>query len=434
MSAGPADQIFALVDVNNMYVSCERAFNPKLRGRPVVVLSNNDGCAVARSNEVKALGVKMGAPWFEMKDLVRQHGIIGLSSNYTLYGDMSNRIMTILRTYSPNVEVYSIDESFLNLAGMSSLWESPSAMGQDIRAKILQWTTLPVCVGIGSSKTLAKLANHVGKKVPLFDGVCDFTTMSAARERWLLERIAVGEVWGVGRRIGAALEGMGITTVQALKDTEPRDMRARFGVVMERTCNELRGLSCLALEEIAPPRQEIVSSRSFGELVTSVDELAEAVTLYVARAGEKLRGQHSVCGAIHIFIQTNPFRRQDEQYSNGVSIPFAEPTADNRELTGAALRGLRRIYRPGFRYKKAGVMLMDLSPDKGGQGTLFESGRPRGESQKFMAVFDALNKRYGKDTLQLASAGTSNRWAMRAGNRTPKYTTSWQELPTVRAK
>jgi DNA polymerase V len=427
------DQVFALVDVNNMYVSCERAFNPRLRGRPVVVLSNNDGCAVARSNEVKALGVKMGTPWFEMKDLVRQHGIVGLSSNYALYGDMSNRMVSILRTYSPNVEVYSIDESFLNLAGMEGLWPTRTAMGQDIRAKVLQWISLPVCVGIGASKTLAKLANHVGKKFPLFDGVCDFTTMSDARQRWLLERIGVGEVWGVGRRISARLEAMGITTVQALKDSAPRDMRSHFGVVMERTCNELRGQSCLSLEEVAPARKEIVSSRSFGEMVTTIDELAEAVSMYVTRASEKLRGQQSVCGAIHVFIQTNPHRRQDEQYSNGQTIPFGDPTADSRELAGAALQGLRTIYRPGFRYKKAGVMLMDLSPNTAAQGSLFDSARPREETKKVMATLDALNGRFGRDTIQLGSAGTTSRWAMKAENRSPKYTTDWDELPTVRA-
>ena len=230
MTVGP--QIFALVDVNNMYVSCERAFNPKLRNRPVVVLSNNDGCAVARSNEVKALGVKMGAPWFQMRELARQHGIVGLSSNYTLYGDMSNRMVLILRVYSPQVEVYSIDESFLGLAGLDGLWESRTAMGQHIRSRILRWMALPVCVGIGSSKTLAKLANHVAKKFALFDGVCEFTSMSMARQHWLLSRIQVGEVWGVGRRIEAKLNEMGIATVQALKDACPRDKRAQFGVVI----------------------------------------------------------------------------------------------------------------------------------------------------------------------------------------------------------
>lgn len=431
--ADPTIQVFALVDVNNMYVSCERAFNPRLRDRPVVVLSNNDGCAVARSNEVKALGVKMGTPWFQMKDLARQHGIIGLSSNYTLYGDMSNRIMTILRSYSPNVEVYSIDESFLSLNGMGGIWASPTAMGQDIRARILQWTSLPVCVGVGGSKTLAKLANHVAKKFSLFDSVCDFTTMSAARMRWLFVRIDVGEVWGVGRRIAARLHVMGIHTVQELKDAPPRDIRAQFGVVMERTCQELRGLSCLALEEVAPPRKEIVSSKSFGTMAVSLAEVEEAISTYIARAGEKLRSQRSVCGAVHVFVQTNPFRQQDLQYSNGLTVPLIEPTDDNRILAGAALQGLSQIFRDGYQYKKAGVMLLDLAPNSIAQGSLFDAPRERENSVRVMAALDALNQRFGRDSVHLGSAGLAPRWAMRSENKTPYYTTRWDELPKAHA-
>ena len=427
--ADPRAQLFALVDVNNMYVSCERAFNPRLRDRPVVVLSNNDGCAVARSNEVKALGVKMGQPWFQMQDLARQHGIVGLSSNYTLYGDMSNRIMTILRTYSPHVEVYSIDESFVSLNGLAGLWASPTAMGQHMRAKILQWTTLPVCVGVGQSKTLGKLANHIAKKVPLFDSVCDLSTMSAARMHWLFTRIDVGEVWGVGRRLGDKLRALGINTVQDLKDAEPRDMRAKFGVVMERTCLELRGLSCLDLEEVAPARKEIVSSKSFGSMVHTEDELAEAVTAYVTRAAEKLRSQGSVCGAVTVFVQTNRFRQDDLQYSNALTVPIIVPTDDTRVLAGAALHGLVRIYREGFRYKKAGVMLLDLSPTGMLQGVLFDEARPREADVKIMAALDALNARFGRDTVTLASAGLAPRWAMRSENKTPCYTTRWDELP-----
>ena len=430
----PTKQIFALVDVNNMYVSCERAFNPRLRDRPVVVLSNNDGCAVARSNEVKALGVPMGAPWFQMRDLARQHGIVGLSSNYTLYADMSNRIMTILRTYSPNVEVYSIDESFLSLNGLGGLWASPTALGQDIRAKVAQWTSLPVCVGIGQSKTLAKLANHVAKKFPLFDSVADFTTMSDARAAWLLQRIDVGEVWGVGRRIGAKLRAMGINTVQDLKDAPPSTMRVHFGVVLERTCNELRGISCLELEEVAPPRKEIVSSRSFGAMVMTAAELGESISTYAARAGEKLRGQRSLCGAVHVFVQTNRFREKDEQYSNGITIPLIEPSADNRVLAGAALHGLAVIFREGFKYKKAGIMLMDLQPDTQRQGVLFDAAPDRARSVRAMAALDALNERFGRDTVHLGSAGLVRRWAMLSENRTPRYTTNWAELPKVRAQ
>ena len=430
----PTKQIFALVDVNNMYVSCERAFNPRLRDRPVVVLSNNDGCAVARSNEVKALGVPMGAPWFQMRDLARQHGIVGLSSNYTLYADMSNRIMTILRTYSPHVEVYSIDESFLSLNGLGGLWASPTVMGQDIRAKVAQWTSLPVCVGIGQSKTLAKLANHVAKKFPLFDSVADFSTMSDARTAWLLERIDVGEVWGVGRRISAKLRAMGINTVQDLKDAPPGTMRAHFGVVLERTCNELRGISCLELEEVAPPRKEIVSSRSFGTMVMTCAELGESISTYAARAGEKLRGQRSLCGAVHVFVQTNRFREKDEQYSNGISIPLVEPSADNRVLAGAALHGLGMIFREGFKYKKAGIMLMDLQPDTQRQGVLFDADPDRARSVRAMAALDALNERFGRDTVHLGSAGLVRRWAMLSENRTPRYTTNWMELPKVKAQ
>ena len=430
----PTKQIFALVDVNNMYVSCERAFNPRLRDRPVVVLSNNDGCAVARSNEVKALGVPMGAPWFQMRDLARQHGIVGLSSNYTLYADMSNRIMTILRTYSPNVEVYSIDESFLSLNGLGDLWASPTALGQDIRAKVAQWTSLPVCVGIGQSKTLAKLANHVAKKFPLFDSVADFTTMSDARAAWLLQRIDVGEVWGVGRRISAKLRAMGINTVQDLKDAPPSTMRVHFGVVLERTCNELRGVSCLELEEVAPPRKEIVSSRSFGSVVMTVAELGESISTYTARAGEKLRGQRSLCGAVHVYVQTNRFREKDEQYSNGITIPLVEPSADNRVLAGAALHGLAVIFREGFKYKKAGIMLMDLQPDTQRQGVLFDAAPDRARSVRAMAALDALNERFGRDTVHLGSAGLARRWAMLSENRTPRYTTNWSELPKVRAQ
>lgn len=429
----PTKQIFALVDVNNMYVSCERAFNPRLRDRPVVVLSNNDGCAVARSNEVKALGVPMGAPWFQMRDLARQHGIVGLSSNYTLYADMSNRIMTILRTYSPNVEVYSIDESFLSLNGLGGLWASPTSMGQDIRAKVAQWTSLPVCVGIGQSKTLAKLANHVAKKFPLFDSVADFTTMSDARTAWLMERIDVGEVWGVGRRISAKLRAMGINTVQDLKDAPPITMRAHFGVVLERTCNELRGISCLELEEVAPPRKEIVSSRSFGAMVMTAAELGESISTYAARAGEKLRGQRSLCGAVHVFVQTNRFREKDEQYSNGITIPLVEPSADNRVLAGAALHGLGMIFREGFKYKKAGIMLMDLRPDTQRQGLLFDVDPDRARSVRAMAALDSLNERFGRDTVHLGSAGLVRRWAMLSENRTPRYTTNWQELPKALA-
>lgn len=428
------NQKFALVDVNNMYVSCERAFNPKIQNVPVVVLSNNDGAIVARSNEVKALGVKMGQPFFEIKDLVQEHGILSFSSNYTLYGDMSERIMNILRTYTPNLEVYSIDESFLSLNGLSSLWESPTVMGQDIRKTILQWTSLPVCVGIAESKTLAKLSNHIAKKVKLFDGVCDLTTMSAARKEWLFNRIPVGDVWGVGRRISLKLQVMNIHTVMDLKNAPVREIRSRFGVVMERTVNELNGLSCLSLEEIPPPRKEIVSSKSFGQMVTTIEDLSEAVSTYIARSTEKLRGQQSLCGAIHVFILTNRFREDQPQYSNGITVPLTDPTDDNRLLAGAALAGLSHIYKTGYQYKKAGIMLLNLVPKHSQrQASLFEPVRPAESSNKIMQTLDSLNSRYGRDTLHLASAGLAHRWATKSERKSPRYTTNWLELPVCRA-
>lgn len=433
-------QIFALVDVNNMYVSCERAFNPKLENRYVVVLSNNDGAVVARSAEIKALKndmgqalVPMGIPYFKIKDLSKKYNIVALSSNYTLYGDMSNRIMEILRSYSPNIEVYSIDESFVSLNGMSGIWETPSQMGFDMKDKIRKWTTLPVCVGIGNSKTLSKLANHVGKKFPLFNGVCDFTTMSQARFEWLLKRIEVGEVWGVGRKIAQKLNQLRIFDVLELKNCSPSFIRSHFGVVMERTVNELNGISCLALEEIAPPRKEIISSRSFGNMIKTIEELEEAVSLYVARASEKLRNQKSRSGAICVFIQTNRFKLTDKQYSNSITIPFSYATSDNRILTGGAIKGLREIFKLGYAYKKAGVMLLDIRSENHIQQSLFDEVPQYEESNKIMEVLDSVNKIYGKDTLQLGSAGFRHRWAMKSENKSPCFTTSWEELPIVKA-
>ncbi|MBI1891258.1 MAG: Y-family DNA polymerase [Burkholderiales bacterium] len=435
MTAAFTSQQFALVDVNNFYVSCERVFNPKLESVPVVVLSNNDGCAVARSNEVKALGVKMGTPWFQMQDLAKRHGIVAFSSNYTLYGDMSNRVLMILRDFSPEVEMYSIDECFLRLNGLSALWPTLNDLGQAIRCRIRQWTGLPICVGFASSKTMAKLANHVAKKHIDLNGVCDFTTMSENEISRLFSSLDVGEVWGVGRRIGERLHAMGIHTAQALRQASPKWLRAQFGVVMERTCDELNGISCLALEDVTPPRKQIICSRSFGELVTSLEELIEAVSTYITRAAEKLRHQQSVCGAVHVFIHTNQFRKQDEQYNNGIVVSLPEPTGDTRVLIAAALFGLRHIYRPGYKYKKAGVMLMELSNSKQRQSSIFDlRGAVSDRVGELMQTLDNLNREYGQDTITIGSAGVRSNWKMRCDNRTPRYTTRWNELPHAFAR
>lgn len=422
--------MFALVDIDNFYVSCERVFNPKLKSVPVVVLSNNDGCAVARSSEVKALGVKMGAPWFQMKDLAKQHGIVALSSNYTLYGDMSDRVMQVLKGYSPSVEVYSIDESFLLLDGLAGMWPSFTDLGQHMRQRIKMWTGLPVCAGIAPSKTLAKLSNHLAKKNPEFDGVCDLNAMSAADVDRYFSKLDVGEVWGIGRRLQVQLIGLGIETVQDLRSSNPKRLRDRFGVVMERTVNELQGMSCLELQEVAPVRQQIISSRSFGEMILTIDGLREAVSTYITTAAEKLRGEGSICNMVSVFVETNRFREQDRQYSNSITIPLTEATADTRRLTAAALFGLKRIYRPGYSYKKAGIVLMEIQSADVRQQLLFKEEDPR--SAKLMKAMDALNGEYGRSTISLASSGIQKRWTAKFEQRTPHYTTNWGDLPSAR--
>ncbi len=424
--------LFALVDVNNFYVSCERVFNPKLENKCVVVLSNNDGCAVARSAEVKALGVKMGTPWFKMKALAREHGIIALSSNYTLYGDMSDRVTSVLREFSPDLEVYSIDESFLRVESLVHLHGNATAMGHTMRNRIRVWTGLPVCAGFGTTKTLAKFANHLAKKNPVFEGVCDLSVLSQAELYAWMTRIDVSEIWGVGRRIAARLAVMNIHTVYDFIQADTKSLRAQFGVIIERTANELRGICCLELEDVAPRKQQIMASRSFGLMVCELHELGEAVTCHVARAAEKLRAQSSVSGAIHVFIETNRFRTGDEQYHAGRVVPLPDVTDDTMILTNAAIVGLRSIYRAGFAYKKCGVMLMALTSKDNRQETLFNDAPARLRSAKTMAVLDAINKEWGQGTLRSGAAGVVKRWAMRSENRSPRFTTQWSELPIVR--
>jgi len=419
---------FALVDGNNFYVSCERVFNPRLEGVPIVVLSNNDGCVVARSAEVKALGVKMGTPWFQLKDLATRHGILALSSNYTLYADMSNRMMGILGTYSPQQEVYSIDECFLGLEGFRP--EDLADMGQRMRQRVRQWVGIPVCVGIAPTKTLSKLANHCAKKgLAGTEGVCDFGAITPGDMSGLLDRIEVGEVWGVGRRLSEQLNGMGITTVRELRDADAALIRREFSVVLERTVRELRGVSCLALEEVAPNKQQIMASRSFGEYVYALDDLAEAVSTYIARAAEKLRRQRSLANAVQVYIRTNPFSEKQPQYQRGITVPLTQATSDTMRLTRAALWGLKRIYRLGFAYQKAGVMLMDLHSEDQAQGVLFAGSAPA--RPLLMNVIDRANARWGRGTLRLAAEGVRKPWQMKRERVSPAYTTKWDELPRV---
>lgn len=420
----------ALIDVNNFYVSCERVFNPSLEGKPMVVLSNNDGCAIARSNEAKALGVKMGEPWFKLKDLARRHGIIAYSSNYALYADMSNRVMEILRGFSPQQEVYSIDECFLDLTGFER--RDLADYGLEIRSRIKQWVGLPVCVGIGASKTLAKLANHIAKKNPEFNGVCDSNAMAEQEWNAWLARIEVGEVWGIGRKLAPQLNAMGIQSVLDLKRADTATIRSRFSVVLEKTIRELNGTVCIDLEEAPPPKQQILSSRSFGMPVTDLQSLAESVTLYMSRAAEKLRRQQSCAGSVHVFIRTSPFKPDEPYYANSLTIPLPSPTDDTVKLVRAVLWGLKRIYKPGYRYQKAGVMLSELVPLGQCQGDLFNQTSTTSRSARLMAAMDSINRSMGRQTVKLAAEGFRQPWKMKQGNRSPGYTTRWGELPIIK--
>ncbi|MDE0926113.1 MAG: Y-family DNA polymerase [Methylophilaceae bacterium] len=415
----------ALIDVNNFYVSCERVFNPKLLNKPIVVLSNNDGCAVARSDEVKALGVAMGAPWFKLKDLAKQHNILAYSSNYALYADMSNRVMSILKHYSPDQEVYSIDESFLDLTAFKS--KDLVAYGQQMRQRINQWTGLPVCVGIGSTKTLSKLANHCAKKRPDFNGVCNLNSMAPETINQMFTEIDVGEVWGVGRKLVLKLNALGINTVLDLKRANPERLRQQFSVVMEKTIRELNGIVCIELEEITPPKQQIMSSRSFGYSVTDYNSLAQSITLYMSRAAEKLRRQQSYAGSVYIFIRTSPFKENERFYSNGRTISMPSPTDDTRKLVNVALWGLKQIYVPNLGYAKAGVMLGELVAAQGIQTDLFSTQKNTPKSDRLMAMLDSINKKMGKESIKLASEGFSRPWKMKQGNKSPCYTTNWDD-------
>jgi DNA polymerase V len=423
----------ALIDGNNFYVSCERVFQPELEGKPVVVLSNNDGCVVARSAEVKALGVPMGIPWFKLKDLAKQHGIIAKSSNYTLYGDMSQRMHSVIAQFSPEQEIYSIDETFLDLTGFN---RDLVAYGQEIRQRVRQWTGIPVCVGIGSSKTLAKLANHCAKKAhvsSMADGVTDLNQLSASGLRELFRRIEVGEVWGVGRKIQERLVGMGIETVQQLKDSSLSRIKKEFNVVLARTVAELNGESCLALEEVAPPKQQIMSSRSFGQPVFLLEDLSEAVVSYTSRACEKLRHQHHVAGSIQVYVRTNPFKPDEPQYNKGVTVKLLHPTNNTFRLAEAALYGLRKIYKLGYAYKKAGIMLTDLCPEHQVPVDLF-SGFDLPETQRaktLMATLDDINAKMGRGTVRSAGEGMQKSWSMRSDNKSNAFTTDWEQLAVV---
>jgi DNA polymerase V len=438
MSFTPSAEIFALVDGNNFYVSCERVFNPRLEGRPVVVLSNNDGCVVARSNEARALDIGMGVPVFKVRDIIRKHKIVVLSSNYTLYGDMSQRMMGVIGQFSPRQEIYSIDESFVDLAGFGQ--RDLRAYGQEIRQRVRAWVGIPTCVGIATTKTLAKLANRCAKKRPEYEGVCDWSRLHSAQLEHLLSTFPAGDVWGIGHRWGGRLLEMGIRSARDLAMADLALLRSRFGVVLERTARELRGISCHGLEVTVADRKQIVSSRSFGQVTTALEDLQEAVTQYTCRAAEKLRRQAGVCATLQVFLQTNAYKTTEPQYHPVATVKLTTPTDDSLRLTKAALSGLGRVYRQGFRYIKAGVMFTEILPTTVQQLELFgDSASPASTSTlpdsraRLMVAMDRVNRRAGPGTLHLASGGIRNAWAMKRERMTPAYTTRWEELPVAQA-
>ncbi|WP_410756421.1 Y-family DNA polymerase [Citrobacter youngae] len=422
--------MFALVDVNSFYASCETAFRPDLKGRPVVVLSNNDGCVIARNAEAKTIGVKMGDPYFRQKDLFRRCGVVCFSSNYELYADMSSRVMATLEALSPRCEIYSIDEAFCDLSGVRNC-RVLEDFGRELKDVVYQNTGLAVGVGIAQTKTLAKLANHAAKKwQKQTGGVVDLSNLD--RQRKLMSALPVYEVWGIGRRIGKKLEAMGIKTVLELADTDIRFIRKHFNVVLERTVRELRGEPCLELEEFAPVKQEIVCSRSFGERITNYDAMRQAICSYASRAAEKLRGEHQFCRFISAFVKTSPFALNEPYYGNSASVKLLTPTQDSRDIIAAATRSLDAIWKDGHRYQKAGVMLGDFFSQGIAQLNLFDDNAPRRGSEKLMEVLDHLNAKEGKGALYFAGQGSQQQWAMKREMLSPRYTTRYEDLLQVK--
>ena len=420
--------VFALVDCNNFYASCEKLFRPDLKDTPVVVLSNNDGCVVARSREAKLLGIKMGVPVFQIKAEMQRHGILAFSSNYALYADLSSRVMRTLEEMAPRVEVYSIDEAFLDLTGIESAL-SLVEFGQQVRERIGHWIGITVCVGIAPTKTLAKLANHASKKYPATQGVVDLTNPD--RQRRLLALVPVDDVWGVGRRLSKRLNALGITTALDLANASPRAIRDQFSVVLERTVRELNGESCIELEEIPPTKKQIVCSRSFGVKVTHFELLREAVCEYATRATEKLRKEQQQAKVLTVFIRTSPFKDNEPQYSNSASGELLIPSCDTRDFIELANHLLKRIWKDGFRYAKAGVMLSDFYDPGMFQPGLFDDVSTRSNSQQLMSVLDTINQS-GAGKVFFAGQGTKKDWSMKREHLSPAYTTRWDQLPRVK--
>ncbi len=417
---------FALVDCNNFYASCERVFNPRLIGKPVAILSNNDGCVIARSEEVKRLGIPMGAPAHKYKALFAKHGVVVMSSNYALYGDMSTRVMETLRPHAPAMEVYSIDEAFLTLED----WQGVE-FARELRTRVRQWTGIPVSIGIGPTKTLAKLANRLAKKVPEFNGVLNLDMVGDIDET--LAQVPCEDIWGIGKRLALRLAAGGLRTARDLKHAEPAWVRKTLGVVGERILRELQGVSCLDLDEVPAQKKGIASARSFGKPVEKLDELEEALSTYTARVGEKLRGSRLLASHIHVFVTTNPFALHQSQYQAGAQVRLLRPSNHTPDLIAAALKLLRAIYRSGHQYKKTGLFVTDLISETDLQPDMFETSAGSSKRKALDSLVDSLNRKLGRNAVRYGSMGVKDNWAMRQERRSRRFTTRWDELPVARA-
>ena len=425
-------KIFGLIDCNNFYVSCERVFNPSLERRPVVVLSNNDGCIIARSNEAKLLGIKMGTPFFKCRSLIDEHNVKVFSSNYTLYGDLSQRVMSTLQHFTPELEIYSIDEAFLSLEGFRR--DRLTGYAQLIRKRVKQWTGMPVSIGIGPTKVLAKIANKLAKNHHRHNGILVITDHK--RIDTMLDSIEVGDVWGIGRRYAAFLKKNAITSARDLKYAPDGWVKQHLTVVGLRLVWELRGIPCIPLEEVPPPKKGIGSSRSFGRPVENLQDLSEALSDYVSRAAEKLRAQKSIASFIHVHLSTNGFK-DDPQYANTATLKLPVPTAYTPQLVYFAGEALKSIYRTGYRYQRVGVFMNGILHQDRVQGNLFLTGsskKHRGLQRELMNAVDCINKRWGGNTIQCAASGVEKGWKMRQRVKSPNYTTRWKELPVVKAR
>ncbi|EEQ0767326.1 Y-family DNA polymerase [Salmonella enterica] len=421
--------MFALADVNSFYASCEKVFRPDLRNKPVVVLSNNDGCVIARSKEAKQLGIKMGVPWFQLKAMQFPEPVITFSSNYELYASMSNRVMVHLEELAPRVEQYSIDEMFLDIRGIDGCIEF-EAFGRQLREHVKNGTGLMIGVGMGPTKTLAKSAQWASKEWPQFGGVLALTSGNPKRTEKLLSLQPVEEIWGVGRKIGKKLNTLGISNALQLARMNPAFVRRNFTVVLERTVRELNGEACISLEEAPPAKQQIVVSRSFGERITTYEALRQAICQYAERAAEKLRGERQFCRQIAVFVKTSPFAVNEAYYGNVASEKLLLPTRDTRDIINAAVKALDSIWLDGHRYAKAGVMLNDFTPSGVSQLNLFDEVQPRAYSDELMKVLDGINHS-GKGKVWFAGRGIAPEWQMKRDMLSPAYTTRWSDIPTA---